>query len=121
MPFSTSVDGVVPTQLRGIAWLALSQSGTILNLAGTTDSGGGATRTWTGSGTVDCRVDAMGGAEAEVADRIADRSTHLITVPPETTIGHEDRFASDGITYEVTAVRDSTREWVRTIEAVKTS
>lgn len=119
MPLSTFLNGGTITQLRGLAWLALSARGSVGNLAGTSDSGGGATRTWTYGTSLPCRVDPMGGGESEVADRISDRSTHLITTLPEVTIGHEDRFAVEGEVYEITAVRDATDEWLRTLEAVK--
>lgn len=119
MPLATFLDGNVPSQLRGLAWLSLSSTGQVQNLAGTTDAGGGATRTWTAGSAIPCRVDAMGGSESEVANRISDRSTHLITVPPQTTIGHEDRFSISGTTYEITAVREHTSEWMRTLEAVR--
>lgn len=121
MPLSTFLDGSVPTRLRGIAWLALSGSGQVGTLSGTTDSGGGATRTWTYGSTIPSNIRAIGGREGEVADRISDRSTHLITLPPETPITTESRFSSlDEVqTYEITAVRERTREWMRLAEAVK--
>ena len=122
MPFSTFLNGGTITQLRGLAWMTLTARGSVGNLAGTADSGGGATRTWTyGTVALPCRVDPLGGGEAEVANRISDRSTHLITTLPEITIGHEDRFAVEGVTYEITAVRDATDEWLRTLEAVRLS
>jgi head-tail adaptor len=121
MPLSTFLDGSVPSQLRGIAWLALSGSGQVGTLSGTTDAGGGATSTWTYGGTIPSRIDPIGGGEGQIANRISDRSTHLITLPPETPITTDSRFSSlDEVqTYEITAVRDRTSEWMRLAEAVK--
>ena len=107
-------------RLRGAASFYLSDTGHTLDLVATDDSGGGATRTWTAGSTIPCRVDPLSGSESLVAERLSDRSTHLLTVPRETVEGHEDRFAVDGRgTYAVTAVRSSTGEWLRRLEAVK--
>ena len=120
MPFATGADGIVPTQLRGLAYLALSESGTVLNLSGTSDGGGGGTLSWTAGSAMPCRVDTIRGGEGLVAERIDDRTTHLIRVPPETSVGHEDRFAVANVgTFEITAVQTRTREWTRTLEAVQ--
>lgn len=120
MPISTFLDGSTPTQLRGLMWLALSDTGYILGGTVTDDGGGGGTTTYGTAGTVPCRVDAMGGGEAVVADRMNDRSTHLITVPPNTDVDHANRFkVVDLGTFEITAVRSRTRETMRTLEAVE--
>lgn len=121
MPFATFLDGVATTQLRGLSWLSLSGSGQIGTLSGTTDSGGGATTTWTYGSTIPSRIDPLGGSESEVADRISDRSTHVITLPPATPVTVSSRFNSldESQTYEITAVRNRTREWLRVAEAVK--
>ena len=120
MTYATFLDGRPPEQLRGLAWLSMSESGSVLNRAGTTDSGGGATTTWTAGSVLPCRVDALTGTEAEVGERIVDRSTHLVTLPAYTEVGHEDRVATDDAgTFEITAVRQRTREWVRLCEAVR--
>lgn len=121
MGLSTFTNGGAITQLRGLPWLALSGSGQVGTISGTSNSGGGATGSWVYGSTIPSRIDPLGGAEGEVADRISDRSTHLITLPPETTITTDSRFSSlDEVqTYEITAVRDRTSEWTRMAEAVK--
>lgn len=120
MAFSTFLDGQSVTQLQGLAFLGLSDSGNVLNLGGTANQGGGIARSWTTGSTIPCRVDPIGGRESEIAGRVSDRSTHRITVPPETSIGTEDRFAiSSRGTFEITAIRKRTNEWVRVLEAVE--
>jgi head-tail adaptor len=122
MPLGTFLNGGTITTLRGLSWLALSDSGRVG--AGTIvgDTGGGATTTWTYGGTIPCRVDPLSGRELITAGRISDRSTHLITVPPGAGVTTSNRFAVTGRgTFEITAVQDRTGELVRSLEAVKVS
>lgn len=121
MPFSTFLDGQTPDQLRGLMWLSLADTGYILANTVTSDSGGGGTSVWGTAGTAECRVDPMSGNETSIAGRIDDRSTHRITLPPGTPVTTENRILVSGRgTFEVTAVRAPTREWVRVVEAVET-
>lgn len=121
MGLSTFTNGGAVLHLRGLPWLALSGSGQIGTLGGSADAGGGASRTWTYGGTIPSRIDPLSGGQEEAADRIADRSTHTITLPPETPITVSSRFASldENQTYEITAIRNLTAERVRVVEAVK--
>ena len=120
MPLATSLDGVAPTQLRGLAFLSLSATGHRVTLAGSSDAGGGVTRTASSGSTIPCRVDALNVLVSEVAHQIEDRSTHLIQLPAETAIENDDRFVVDSVgTFEITAVRTQTRGWIRKLEAVK--
>lgn len=121
MSQATFLNGRAPTQLRGAAWLALSDTGYHLSLSGTTDSGGGEIQTWGTAGTFDCRIDPLAGGEATVANQVSDRSTHLLTLPPQTSITHNDRFKVNGDTYEITAVRSRTAELTRQVELVEVS
>ena len=62
----------------------------------------------------------MGGGEGVIADRLDERTTHRITVPPQADVNAEDRFKIDGIgEFEITAVRIRTQEQVRILEAVE--
>lgn len=121
MPFSTFLNGGSVSQLRGLPFLALSGSGYIATSAGTSDAGGGRTAGTTLGGTIACRIDPLGGGEGETASRISDRSTHQITLPPNTSVTHADTFYSidEASTYEITAVRSGTDEWMQRLEAVK--
>ena len=121
MPFSTFLHGAQVVQQRGLAWLSMSDTGYILTLAGTTDAGGGEIQTWGTAGTVDCRIEALAGGESVTGNQLSDRSTHLITLPPQTSIDHKDRFKVSGDTYEITAVRSRTAEFTRQVEAVEVS
>ena len=70
--------------------------------------------------TIACRIDSMSGSEGEVANRISDRSTHLLTLPPGSSVTTEDQFYVIGRgTYEVTAVREHTGEFSTVFEAVE--
>lgn len=104
--------------LRGLAMLALTDFGTVGSGSFTTDDGGGGTVTWTYGSFVACRIDPLTGAEGVVAERVSDRSTHLITLPPTTPITVASRFVCNDVTYEITAVRKSTVELMRFAEAI---
>lgn len=107
------------TPTRGLTFL-MSDTGHVLSQTFTSDSGGGATATVTTGGTIACRIDALAGNEGQIANRISDRSTHIVSLPAETSIDVGNDFSIDGIgTFEVTAVRDYTDELTRVIEVVK--
>lgn len=126
MPFGTFLNGRSATQLRGLAWLTLSDRAQIASRTYTSDSGGGATETWGYGGTIPCRVDTVAGLgvnEDIVAGRLSDRSTHMISLPGGTiggTITTSSRIRVVGRgTYEVTAIQERTAEWMRVAEAVQ--
>lgn len=120
MPISTFLDGRAPSQLRGLAWLSLSDQGRFLSTAGSDDGGGGIRGSFVAGSYMPCRVDPMGARGAVTAEQIDERSTHLITCPPQTTANTTGRFEiQNGGTYEITAVRTRTGEWVRELEAVE--
>lgn len=121
MSVSTFVNGLPATQLRGLAWLSLSETGNIVSTAGTTDSGGGWTSGTATSGTaIPCRIDPLSGAETLVGGRIDERSTHSLTVPSETGLTSKQQFSISGRgTYEVTAERDRTATLLQVFEVVK--
>lgn len=106
---------------RGLITEALTERGWRLSGTVADDGGGGGTVTMVAGGTVGCRIDTIGsGDEASLAGRISDRSTHLITLAPETAVTTEDRFYVSGRgTYEVTAVREHTDAFSTVIEAVE--
>jgi hypothetical protein len=120
MPIHTFLDGGTINQLRGLAWMTLSETGNVLGRGTVTDDvGGGATYGYLTSDDIPCRIDALGGGEGEDADRLSDRTTHLILCAPFTGMERVDRFAIDGRgTFEITAVRERTAEWIRVLEAV---
>jgi hypothetical protein len=120
MPIHTFLNGGTINQLRGLAWMALSDTGNVVG-RGTIldDAGGGGTYGYTAGNDIPCRIDAAGGGEGEDADRLSDRTTHLIHCAPFIEMERIDRFAIDGRgTFEITAVRERTAEWVRVLEAV---
>lgn len=84
------------------------------------DGQGGYTWTYAASGTVDARLSPMSGGEQTVGDRVAEVSPYVLTVAAETSIDADDRVVYDGVTYEVTAVRDRTPwELSRRVEVVE--
>lgn len=121
-PLSTFLDGRPYTQLRGAAWLALSDLGHVLSGSVVSDGGGGGTTVWTSAGTVPCRIDPLGSPRRGgqlVGGRIDERATHIVTLPAETPVLVTDRFAIDGRgTFEITEVRDRTNEWSRVLTVV---
>ena len=120
MGLTTFLNGGTISQLRGLAWLALSDNGRIGAGSVTDDAGGGATIAWNYGGTIPCRVDPLTDYEQTQAGRINDRSTHLVTVAPYTPITVRNRFqVINGGTFEVTAVNTTTAEPLRTFEVVQ--
>lgn len=122
MPLSTFLNGRSYTTLRGAAWLALSETGHVVAGSVTDDGGGGGSATWTAGSSVPCRIDPLyGRGEGVVAARISERSTHAVTLPPNMVVDAGQRFAIDGRgTFEITAVRERTSEFTRTIEVAET-
>jgi hypothetical protein len=110
---------------RGLAGVALADELVLETRSFVSDGGGGGTIAWAASGTVACRVDPLAGGEGEdvTANRLSDRSTHLLTVPKGTTVLGADRVVVAGRgTFEVTAVRSRTREMqITAFEAAKSS
>lgn len=105
--------------MRGLATEALTDSGAVISGTVTDDGGGGATYSETAGSAIICRIDALGGSEAEATDRISDRSTHLLTLPAETALTVSQTFSISGRgTFEVTAVRERTGELARFAEVV---
>lgn len=110
MGLSTFLNGRDPDQLRGLQFLALSETGNVLTLTSTSDSGGGASQTWGTASAVACRIDPLTAGDGDIrGGRIDERSTHLVTVPAGTPVTADGQFliANRG-TYEVTATRDRT-------------
>ena len=123
MPFSTSLDGVPATQLRGLMWLELCDVGQVLRGSAVSDSGGGVTETWGTAGTLACRIDPIGTGRVgrETGGAIDERSTHVVTVPSggSLAVSTGDLFDIGGRgTYEVTATRDRTRSWSTQFEVI---
>lgn len=104
---------------RGLVTEALSESGNTITAGVTDDGGGGASFSETAGSTLICRLDSLGGTEGERADRLSDRSTHLLTLPAGAAIATTDTFQISGRgTFEVTAVRENTGELARFAEVV---
>lgn len=124
MPISTFLNGRAPSQLRGLQFLALSDSGSVLTRTYTSDTGGGATQVWTAGTAVPCHIESIQNRTERslTAGRIDERSTHIVLTPAGTQVETDDRFSISGRgTFEVTAVRQQTAEWVREFEVVQVS
>lgn len=109
------------TYLRGTHLAALSASGQVGAGSVTDDIGGGGTTVWNYATAIPCRIDPLTGDEDSVGGRLTERATHVITLPPETSISAVNRFQTAGATYEITAIRERTGEQVRRVEAVQIS
>jgi hypothetical protein len=123
MPLSTFLNGTTPTRLRGLLWLSLSDVGHHVTQVSTDDTGGGVTQVWTaGTADIACRLDPLGDNTGLVGGRVDERSTHMVTVPPGTTVNASDRFAITGRgTFEITATRDQTSEFAHSFEVIEIS
>jgi hypothetical protein len=111
---------------RGLLWLGLSETGRFLTRGTVSDGGGGVTETYTPAGTADwasttnveCRIDVIGGVEGQIANRISDRSTHIVTMAAGTavfSINNDFQIQGRG-RYEITAIREHTGQMAAQIE-----
>lgn len=107
---------------RGLTLAFLPETGNVLAGTVVDDGGGGGTVSTTTGADLPCRIDSLSGSEGEAADRVSDRSTHLVTTLAETVITTANQFAIDGRgTFEVTAVREHSAETTRAFEVVARS
>jgi head-tail adaptor len=124
MPLGTFLNDTAVIRLRGLLWLGLTDTANIQTRTATSDAGGGASEVWNTGPDVPARIDPVGGeADERVSGgRISDRSTHLITFAPRTTVTTKDRVSIDnrGV-FEVTAVRARTGALSTVVEAVQIS
>lgn len=123
MPLGTYLNGSAPQNLRGLMLTALSDTGNVLAGTSLSDGGGGATQSWTAGAAVPCRIDPLGGGgPGELADRVDERSTHLVIVPSGTSVSSADRFVISGRgTFEVTATRTQTAGLASMFEVLEIS
>lgn len=125
MGLATFLSDASTSQLRGLAWVALTDQGRVGSATITSDGGGGGTAVWAYGGTVACCIDPLStGRDPEqlVADRISDRSTHRVHAEPATEVSLESRFWILGRgTYEVTAVDARTGQDLTVFEVVELS
>ena len=121
MGLSTFLGGQTPTQLRGLQWLGLTDTGIVISGTFVSDAGGGGSIAWANGGTTACRIDPLGGAPGTVVGgAIDENSTHLVTVPAGFVVDVASRFAINGRgTYEVTAVRERTRQHTQVFEVLR--
>lgn len=124
-PLSTFLNGSPP--IRGVLWLGLSETGRVLIRGTVSDGGGGLTETYTPAGTLAwtdstnfaCRIDVISGTEGQTANRISDRSTHIVTLNTGGTIAislEDDLQIQNRGRYEITAIREHTGESSRQFE-----
>lgn len=85
----------------------------------TQNIGGEEVATWSLLTTTPCRIAPVGGGESgEAGGRIAEESTHVITVAAETDVEEADVVAVSGTAYEPTLIRKrGSWELSRRIEA----
>lgn len=116
-PISTFLDGRTPTQLRGAAFLGLSDTCWVTSSTTTDDHGGGGVQTWGTVGTTVARVAPLIGGEDATADRTSDRSTHQVYLPANYPIMSDQRLVIEGRgEFQILAVRDRTSEQIRACE-----
>jgi hypothetical protein len=120
MPIGTFLNGRAPTQLRGLQWLALSDTGKVGTRTPTSDAGGGASAVWTFGADVPCRIDPLGGSESVTGERLSERSTHVVTTPVGTVVSSSNRFSiTNRGTFEITAVPIRTSELAHVFEVTQ--
>jgi len=120
MGIATFLNGRDPSQLRGLQWLRLSDSGAVMTRVYVDDVGGGASSTWAAGTPVPCSIESLTYRSGLVGARVDERSTHLVQVPTSTSVSTDDRFTITGRgTFEITALHQQTAEWVTEFEVVQ--
>lgn len=117
MSLFTFLKDTPPT--RGLATFALTETANVLSGTVIDDGGGGGTAVVTAGGTIACRIDTLTASERQAVGRISDASTHLVTLPANTTITAAADLAIAGRgTFEVTGVHEHSNELARFVEVV---
>jgi hypothetical protein len=122
MPYASFLNGRAPVQLRGLQFLALSDSGAVSTRTYTSDVGGGASQIWAAGAAVPCRVESIAERAQSSLEggRVDERSNHIVTTPAGTDVQADDRFVIEGRgTFEVTALRQASAEWVCEFEVIQ--
>jgi hypothetical protein len=120
MPLATFLNDGPVTQLRGLAWLALSDTGQVGTVVAVDDGGGGVTTDWVYGDPVPCRIDPLSAGSGVTGGQIDERSDHMVTVPPDVLVSANDRFLIVGRgTFEVTATRERTAQQTQVFEVLK--
>ena len=104
MPIATFLHDRQPTRLRGLDFLRLSKTCTVLRGTAASDSGGGASMAWGTAGTaIPCRIDPLSAGRGQLtAGRVDERATQIVTLPATAGATVADRIAvSGGDTYEI--------------------
>ncbi len=130
---------------RGVLWLSLTDQARVLHHGTLTDGGGGRTDhyqllgtagtyvpggtvlyseaqlsaySWTKTRNIPCRIDALGGEEGETAERVSDRSTHIVTMAAGTVVFsiNDDIQIENRGRYEVTAIPEHTGQMAQQLE-----
>lgn len=81
----------------------------IVTFTETSDGAGGITESWTAGPDTRCRLAPLGSSPAGVtADRLDERTSHVITLPARTTVTTDSRIQLEGRMWQVTARRTRT-------------
>ena len=85
----------------------LTTSAQIQRVVRTSDGAGGVTETWSTIATVNCNASPLSKQETEIPElgRLEGQSQWLVTLPPYTDVTVLDRIVTQGLTYEVYAVK----------------
>jgi len=96
------------TAMRATTASVLPDVATLERLTTVSDGGGGSTETWAQVGVpVACRIAPLAGGEGgQAGGRVADETTHVVTVAAGTEVTERDRLLIAGTRYEVTVVRE---------------
>lgn len=117
---STFYGAYPQVQLRGLAFLALSEVAIIQAVSYVSDSGGGGTAIWSNQGTTMCRIDPLGADRGVVAGQISELSTHFVTLSGTVDVDPDDRIAISGRgTFAITGTPQQTGLRYHKLEVVQ--
>lgn len=94
--------------MRSTMNAALPDTATVQRKQTVSDGGGGQTASWVTVATTACRFSPVGGGEggtSTTGGRVAEETTHVVTVPANQDVTETDRLIVNARTFEVTSVR----------------
>jgi len=93
-------------EIRAEAVELLTANGKVSKFTSASDGAGGTIESWVTGAAIPCRLAPLGSSPAgRTADRLDERTTHVVTLPAETDVTTDDRVEVEGHTYTVTARR----------------
>lgn len=105
--------------MRNTASKALPGTAVVMRGTTTSDGGGDYSSARVAAGTFDCRLAPIAATEGEIADRVAQDATWIVTLPALTDVALDDVLQIEGKAFGVVDIRARSFETTRRVEVRK--